>query len=288
VSPDDKPFERPFGYYPHSTLKPEMLSHARRELVDYTISLVLNLKPVGSGTLINVAGVDGILTAHHVSQIVFEGKEKDLGINCANYYHHLSVPISHLKHFVIGACDENTARVGPDLAFIQILDPRVLGTLRSKKSFFHLDKRKEVFDWLQSLPIRQLYRAMNWFIGGAPQEFSKSFTAQGEPILKESHFVGEATFLSITTRLEFDYVRLRLTAGYHNFPGQYKGVSGGGIWLVPFTMDPDKGQQTARYIPFLAGVVYIQSATQHHGRIITGHGPSSLYTTLVRHLREKH
>jgi len=87
------------------------------------------------------------------------------------------------------------------------------------------------------------------------------------------------------SRDEFDFVRLRVTAGDYGFPKNYGGVSGGGIWLLPITMDPDVGPSSINFdAPFFAGVAFHQSGLTGRIRVITGHGPNSIYTMLMQRL----
>ncbi|HOC01152.1 MAG TPA: hypothetical protein PKM43_20680, partial [Verrucomicrobiota bacterium] len=82
---------------------------------------------------------------------------------------------------------------------------------------------------------------------------------------------------------EHDYLRLKVYDPAHGFPSNYGGVSGGGIWMVPLEMDPDKGPHTAKAAElFLAGVCCYQHEPLPDGREVEGHGPRSVY----RRMRE--
>src|SRR5207253_298435 len=92
--------------------------------------------------------------------------------------------------------------------------------------------------WLD-LPID----AMPWYLVGAPEERSGSEGRRGKRnhVLTAVHLLGEASFRSRAVRGDFDFVTLRMPAGSQNYPSNYGGVSGGGVRLLPLTMDPDKG-----------------------------------------------
>ena len=96
------------------------------------------------------------------------------------------------------------------------------------------------------------------YLVGAPAERSRSEGQLGtrNHLLVAVHLIGEGTFKERVSRDGFDFVTLRLLARSHNFPLKYGGVSGGGVWILPLTMDPDKGLTTISYDPPLsAGLV---------------------------------
>jgi hypothetical protein len=143
-----------------------------------------------------------------------------------------------------------------------------------------LDKRSE--ETFLAYPRRNEHW---WFVAGFPAEFSHRVkTARPEDLLTRSDgFIGQATLLHHFDEGRFDYLRLRLYATAYGFPSNYGGVSGGGIWMVPLGMDPEKGPTTAKAMDlFLAGVCCYQYEPLPDGREVEGHGPRSLY----RRLRE--
>lgn len=262
----------------------QLLDKATREIYDHSVSLILDQKLIGSGTLVDVSGLAGILTAGHVSDLIRKRPHDEIGIAVANHRHEFFVPVSHLENFVIGhrAVNRGEER-GPDLSFLRILDLNKLATLRSKKSFFRVDSK--TFSRLREIPPDKV----GWFIAGAPAEFSPYVGTKGAPerILDIGLLVGGATFRSVYDHEGFDYVRLSVNAGEHDFPSHFGGVSGGGIWLVPFTICPEKGPVSLDYkAVFLAGVAFFQSDLKEKEREIIGHGPSSIYTRLPQSLKD--
>jgi hypothetical protein len=116
---------------------------------------------------------------------------------------------------------------------------------------------------------------------------AKEFFDKGGPGLSAAHFIGESTLKSLRKRDGFDYVKLELIAGEYTFPTDYRGFSGGGIWLVPFTIDPDRGTSTVGHMgPFLVGVAFHQSDLNGAQRVITGHGPFSVHRCVPRFLKK--
>src|SRR5207249_2466178 len=133
---------------------------------------------------------------------------------------------------------------GPDLSILRILDLNDLSTIKSKKSFYPLEKANLSGFW-QRLPIRE----MLWYLVGAPDERSTSEGAFGTRsyILGVKHLLGEATYKKREVRGDFDFITLELTAGEYLYPSDYGGISGGGVCFLPLMMNPDIGVSTMSY-----------------------------------------
>ena len=88
------------------------------------------------------------------------------------------------------------------------------------------------------------------------------------------NFVAVGDFHARSIKDGFDYIRLKMSAGEDGFPPNYQGVSGGGFWLIAPTGNP-----------ILGGLQFHQSGPENRGRILTGHGFDSIYTSLRQTLR---
>jgi hypothetical protein len=87
--------------------------------------------------------------------------------------------------------------------------------------------------------------------------------------------------LAYDRREGFDYLRLEVDAGSFGHPVNYQGVSGGGIWLLTLTIDPDVGEGSLRFESIFCGVAFHQSEVKDNKRIITAHGPASVHEILI-------
>jgi len=276
-----------YGFYEMGQLPANTIDKIRAEsnqlIENYTVSFITEkFELTGSATLLNVCGLDGFLTAYHVAREVFKNPTEKLRINIRPYPHSFSIPITHLEHHNVGK-QESTANehLGPDLSFIRILDRNAIGTIRAAKSFCYVTEKTFNQEYLRVPAYREPL-----YLAGAPAELCRKFLEKGAPTIGATHFVGESTFHALVDRDGFDYVELKLIAGDHNFPSNYQGFSGGGIWVVPFTIDPDKGMSTINYVgPYLVGVAFHQSAIETGERLITGHGPRSIHTVLRNSLQ---
>jgi hypothetical protein len=129
---------------------------------------------------------------------------------------------------------------------------------------------------------------MNWCISGSPDEAKKELGIFHDgPLVMFQNFVGEATFHDRIERAGFDFVKLKMPSGEWNFPKDCKGMSGGGMWLVPLSIDPNGDPKTIRHeAPILAGVSFYQSEIENGERVITGHGYDSIYSRVRQTLKE--
>jgi hypothetical protein len=77
---------------------------------------------------------------------------------------------------------------------------------------------------------------------------------------------------------DFDLARLKIPSGDAEYPSDYGGVSGGGIWISRFTLLHSMEIESLAAEPvFLAGMAFCQSAKDGDGyHAIIGHGPSSI------------
>ena len=280
-----------FGFYKHEDLPPDGLNairrakeEATREIADFTVSFVSRQRVLGSGTLVTTHGHSGVLTAFHVAEELKNRGEK-FGMIISEEIRQYLWEMDWVEIVPVGTpSDPMRPDLGPDLAFIRLLEPQKLGTLRSKKSFYRLDGRS--FDTWEKYPLKE----MSWWIAGSPAEFS---TSAGEPntaqhILSASHFLAEAAFQSKTDRGQFDFVDLEVFAGAESFPADYGGVSGGGIWLVPLRFERDEDPSTiVREPSFLTGTAFYQGPEDDQKRNIVGHGPTSLYTVVPSALAQR-
>ena len=216
-----------------------------------------------------------ILTAHHVAELVDGNDVTHLGVNIAAAAHSFFLPRQTLQHVVVGRCAAGVnEELGPDLSLLRLLDLEAIATIASKKSFYNLDVPSRDQFW-SNLPIDQ----MLWYVVGAPAERSRSEGKRGtrNHLLVAVHLIGEGSFKERVTRDGFDFVTLRMLAGSYNFPLNYGGISGGGVWILPLTMDRNKAPSTISYDPpLLAGVAFYQFALKSGERDIVCHGPESV------------
>lgn len=259
-----------------------LLEKAFEEIMHYTAIFILKDGRIGSGVFANTCGHYGIVTAYHVAEAVM--RQPEFAMSIAQRPHSLWLRSEHFEHVEIGHLSNNpNPEKGPDLSFIIIREKNLLAILHSLKSFCFLDTQK--LDYF-NCPLERLL----WAVAGSPFEAKKTLNAdprQGVPLVSVPSFIGEARFLSREERDPFDYVAVRVQTG-GNYPSNYEGVSGGGLWVIPLEGDEGGKVDTISHArPILAGVAFFQSAPANDERIITGHGYDSIHSGLRRTLNEK-
>ncbi len=238
----------------------------------------------GSGTLVAIDNVLGILTASHVINEL--RRYEDVGLILVSpvqtELHNVSFK-TQLAHDYSFTCGQEPSH-GPDLGLI-IPPPNVLDTLKARMSFYNLSKRK-----VPMLERPQSVENGFWVLSGivgertsdAPPErgFSKVKVFRG--------IHGAGKVVNGYDRDSFDY--LVFEALYNEFyegPESYGGVSGGGLWQV--LVRPD-GSALEIAECLLSGVAFHQSAQNETPageviREITCHGRRSLYQCLIEKVR---
>jgi hypothetical protein len=270
-----------FGEIKWRDIPNERLMIIRKEAADaihdFFVSIIFEDELRGSGTLIDAWGTLGILTAYHVAQQTLDRDPYGaLCLNIADYPHRFEIPRGSVEHIPLGTPPKDALRAGPDLSFIKLSGGSILSQLRSKKSFYRISGKS--FDPFRSLKLEHLV----WWIAGAPAERSKPMTSKSvEGALAASHLIAEAGFRSLDKNGELDTLRLSLIAGDEPFPKDYRGVSGGGIWVSAFMVEYGGKLDTVEFTPcHLAGVAYYQDELRRGTREILGNGPCSLQSLL--------
>jgi hypothetical protein len=281
--------------------KQEFLLALSEQFHKYTVSIVLDGKFHGTGTLVEVNGVKGILTAEHVIHNP-EGKRFD---NSSNSKQSLDIPVTIFREdFPENLPEAETARFrvrglrwypeyrkdksfgdwGPDLAFIQLDEslPQV-ASLKAKKSFCNLSKdiRKRT----------NLNRGRHDFFAfvGAPSEWIK----QGQKATNNSlvKLLNTAAFFCT------DYIYHPNAGGFAfldircgpdpkcKIPDDFAGVSGGGLWFIKVEKDAVPPNVPVHDF-WLVGVAFLQVEKVGQPTAIRGHGPNSIYKRFLGELRQ--
>jgi hypothetical protein len=257
---------------------------AGRAVNNYPVSLVEGNDLIGSATLISIGKASGLLTADHVWQRILKGEVK--GHFCMVFgaeIQRFEYPFEECTPIVVGHYSPDHAEEGPDLVFIHLHNLLKLGTIMSRKSIYPLvPEYGKVFD---QIPCDRY----KWLVWGTPAEASSlSSTQAGEPLLKIVQFTGGADFLEKIERDGFDYVKLQIPSGNNNFPNQYGGVSGGGVWIPIRTSEDPEGKILKPMVSLLfAGVAYFQIDAEGNFKTLIIHGPKSIYERLVQEVNRQ-
>lgn len=227
-----------------------------------------------SGTLTQVNGMSGILTARHVWSRIERSPSLALLVGRQPYY----IDPRVLRAFGPVGQDSlpDMGATVPDLAFVRIPLPARSALEVYGKVFYSIDLRRND-------PQLDLFSETGfWILAGSPQALYDPQTGATPSLLYDT---------TVEKRVEvspWDYLFVDLNLPQNpEIPTNYQGVSGGGIWRVQFCLSPDEtvfAVTNPQHDIFLAGVAFYQTGVE--GRQILGHGPKSLYDTLSGYVIE--
>lgn len=230
---------------------------------------VPELKPLGSGTLIQIGDTRGILTAAHVWNkakkfenihfVITRGKSSAF-----------AVPRDHI--FVKKIWNAATPEWGPDLAFLEIA-PNHISTIGARKSFLNLNLQKAT---LAEYPPK-IEKGL-WAITGLVAEFSE-VQVQTEKQIVTVNAVCRAFFTLIQGTHEhqgYDYFDAGVKKELDGVPTSFGGVSGGGLWQIDLSKNKD-GEISWDGKRYFRGVAFWQSDLSKARQVIRFHGPRSVF-----------
>ena len=257
------------GDFPEAKAK-ALKDKATRSIEDFTVCFVLDQALAGSGTLVDIDGRFGILTAFHVAAELKRRPEASLSLIIAKYPHRFILARECLEFIELGR-PKSRKTDGPDLSFIQITGPEQLSRLRTMKSFYRTDL--DPFADFGDIPIELVH----WFLVGAPAILAKQMTSStADGAMTTRFLIAEPRFLGL--RKHGDIARFDIDSTNPPFATDYKGYSGGGVWVSVFVKPhPSAGDETIDIDKCrLAGVIFYQSKVRKGRRIIYANGPALL------------
>lgn len=274
------------------SLPQEIAEEASDHVGLYTVGLVKinNQRAIqdadlgGSGSLVQVDSVHGIITAAHVVENLPSHGEVGLVRFPKN---RPKAPQRHLldmrfcEFITLGAEPFNAT--GPDLGFIR-LAPEDVEILKARGNvFYNIVSRKDFI--LQSYPPTKIYFDC---ISGAIHEFTKDLPSGGLPVnikLFNTIFLPGLTS-NMRTVDGFDLIDFEVN--YSESPGlpsSFGGMSGGALWRVFCTKDA--GSNISFVDAWLYGITFYQSSVSEKKRFIAIHGPNSVYKKLLDKIQNK-
>ena len=264
---------------------PDVLDSIRQILHSHTVAFADVGEPergrmpclIGSGTLVRVGQRRAILTAYHVLTALPETGRLCLVLEKTREPHTLDrAGVAFLK-IAHGVGDES---IGPDLGALLLAEP-LGGALEMKKSFYNLDKRKDlalhnppdmdVGAWaVQGFLHERTVLTLDADGRGSTTGFY-NFTAFGRPHLPFK-------------LAEHDCFDLRGDER-EDLPRGWGGMSGGGLWQVPLRRD---GKAIVPAECLFSGVAFYQHPTTDTLYGIRCHGRRSVFQVAYDALRGGH
>jgi hypothetical protein len=267
-----------------------LVEEVRRATGDYTLPIVSEQTPLGSGTLVQIDEWQGILTARHVVQpdkadlrLDRTGHpERLLRTAVGPFAHDLSISTNALR-FVI--TPRKTQQYGPDLAFIVLPPGAFLEEIAARKSFYNLSKSSA------DRKATALTETGFFALCGFPRV--KDFSVDAE--LGLSIVQGLYGYCMLTGpegyehHDQWDYYEMGVSQQAANeFKRSFGGVSGGGVWRINARRKKEDkpGQEILDSMTF-AGVAFYEIDDVKAERFtVRAHGPVSIYDRLIDEVRQ--
>lgn len=231
---------------------------------------------LGSGTLVELNGVRGILTAAHVVETFSNRTEIGLvrfGVGMKSQS--LRVQVKLLDWIAIGG--EDSGESGPDIAFVHL--PLDLHRSLAATNVFFSPQAHSAMMQQREAGYRQ--NQVRFAIGvlGAATEQVKELNGSYGARFRVFEAVGEIEDRFQDGDLDRFTFRISYAAG-EEAPSSYGGMSGGSLWQV---MDDVAPLHRA-----LLGVLYREMDADERGhRLLLGHGPGTIYGRLCQQVIER-
>lgn len=228
-----------------------------------------SLKLVGSGTLVEINGLRGILTAAHVWEATRRAANIHLPLTMGRSS--FAIPRDLISPRTLR--DANEPEWGPDLALLEISQP-YLSTIAAHKSFLNLSQQE------RRLPDHppKIEKGL-WVVMGMVEEFS-DVDARSAEMTVGAHVQCRAFFSLIQEthdRQGFDYLDVSAKLELPDVPSSFGGVSGGGLWQVDLSTARPGGPPSWDGKRHFRGVAFWQSDVSDARRAIRCHGPQSIF-----------
>jgi hypothetical protein len=231
----------------------------------------------GSGSLVTIGRVHGILTARHVLTNI----ERDEMVAVVRFPNRLellqrqTINLGQSEFLMLPGTD---GTLGPDLAFLRL--PQVnIENLVGTNNFYPLD--------MELPPMRGTYSGLGEIdtLLGVVSRWSDDLEHTPERRRKQFElvFAGGETYKSVKYHEGYDLLAFKPTfKDGMTPPDSYEGVSGGGMWRTFFKPDGSNKVVHRRLI----GVAFYENETPS-GIVLSCHGPDSLALKLIPAVRDR-
>jgi hypothetical protein len=256
-------------------------SEISRAVADFTVGLVRLVEKdhvedaacAGSGTLVTIGSVHGILTAAHVIEELPAIGEVGIVLYREMTFQKQVLRLENVEKIVIRG--NGFGPDGPDLGFLRIPHENV-GWLKATSSFFNLNKRRDEHR-ASYAPSANYVDAVIGMIDeltievpvDKPKRRAKAFSAifcNGETCSARNVDDCDLLDFSVTSYSDF------------KLPQSFEGMSGGALWRIYFEAE---GELPSIVGKRLVGVPFYQFLDKDGHRVITCQGPNSIYETLI-------
>jgi hypothetical protein len=237
----------------------------------------------GSGTLVAIDGVQGVLTAEHVIRAL-KANKSPVGLILVE--RDKTQPHRIIFDPTVGSTvfpNPDDSINGPDLGFLQ-LDLPTIAAVSAKKSFYNLTLQRD-----RMLGNQPSHDRGAWFMAGLADEWTTDVENESgfAKMKKFRGMIGEVGFSRRHAREGFDYQIVdAYVGGQSDWPDDFGGFSGSAIWQV-LVDERDGRMQISENL--LSGVAFYQSSVLDKDgrqvREVTCHSSQSIYRNLIDAVR---
>ncbi len=267
-----------------------IVEKVRAEVADFTIGFAIlrtcgdtqDADVAGSGSLVTIGSIDGILTAAHVLRNLPDHGE--VGIvrfpRARSFAQKPTINMGQAEKLTLAA--DVFGPEWPDIGFLR-LSPEDVGGLKARNVFFNLGMRRDSV-LADDQPNPPYFDGISGMIAERTTELPPEL---GRARVKGFHALyGLGCVVGEHESNGFDLFDFEVNYGPRtDSPYSYKGMSGGALWRVYCTKD-DNGELSV-VDKKVFGVAFYQSDLLDQKRIIICHGPRSVYGPLIEAIREK-
>jgi hypothetical protein len=266
---------------------------AGSEIADFSIAFAKlsvqgreeNAEPAGSGALVTVGSIRGILTAAHVlRKLPDDGKVGLIRFTKSPMIQKQTIDMTFADKLLIGGDHEDDDQPrSPDIGFLR-LAPDQAAALSATNIFFNLNKREESVLGHEH-PSNEYFEGLS----GVIAEWTIDHLAGEAGFNRLKGFRGLFGVGYVAGSIErdgYDLVDFQVTYDKStNAPFNYGGMSGGALWRIYIKQDSDG--QLSISDKRIFGVAFHQSKLIDGTRTITCHGPKSVYGALLHEIQSK-
>ena len=235
----------------------------------------------GTGSLVMIGSVKGVLTAAHVLKNLPDTGEVGIVLyhDLFSQFQKQKISMEHAEKVTLSG--EEFGPEGPDLGFLR-LPPKNVSSLNSTNSFYNLGMlRDDVLASKEPTPshvdaiVGIIAERTKEVPSDKPLERLKRLEAifcSGEIVTEKDSNGYDLLDFAVTTKPNFE------------LPVSFEGTSGGALWRFYLEMKNDSPSAIAKR---LVGVPFYQSTNSDEKQIITCHGPMSVYRNLIDKIVER-
>jgi hypothetical protein len=228
----------------------------------------------GTGTLVSVEKIYGLLTAAHVLKELPAKGEVGIILFKDGALQRQAIKMAHVEPPLM-ISGEKFGPDGPDLGFLRF-PPVNEGWLKALASFYNLAKHREdalaekkpALDYIESV-IGMIEKLTKEIPAEKPLGHAKQFSAifcNGQA--QNSREAGGFDLIDLVIKEYPDFP----------LPANFKGMSGGALWRLFLN---ERNGVFSVVSKLLVGVPFYQSEDAAANKIVTCHGKNSIYTTLL-------